>query len=74
MGMQAAVHPPTSADEVVVGKLLADVGFGSRAEAGDLAKEVDRGVEAMMGLIVEASSKHLSKDDKTHVLGELIGD
>ncbi len=28
----------------------------------------------MMGLIVEASSHHLSKDDKVHVLGELVGD
>ncbi len=54
--------------------MLADVGFGSQAEAGDVAKEVEHGVEAMMGLIVEASSNHLSRDDKTHVLGELIGD
>ncbi len=72
--MQAAVHPPTSTDEVVEGKFLADVGFGSQAEARDLAKEVDRGIEAMMGLIVEASSNHLTKDDKVHVLGEFIRD
>ena len=28
----------------------------------------------MMGLIVEASSNHLTKDDKKHELGELVGD
>ncbi len=39
--MQAAVQPSTSADEVVVGRLLADLGFASRAEAGDIAKEID---------------------------------
>ena len=28
----------------------------------------------MMGLILEASSNHLTKDDKKHVLGELVGE
>ncbi len=47
--MQAAAHPPTSADEVSVGKLLADVGFTSLADAGDLAREIDCGAGALSG-------------------------
>ncbi len=31
-------------------------------------------MDALMGLIVEASSRQLNKDDKLHVLGALLGD
>ena len=58
----------------MVSKLLAAVGFSSRESAGELGKEIDGGIDALMGLIVEASSHHLSKDDTVHVLGELLGD
>ncbi len=72
--MQAAVQPPTTAHEVVVNKLLADVGFASKEAAGELGKELDKGIDAMIGLIVEAGSSQLDKDDKMHVLGSLVGE
>ncbi len=72
--LQAAVQPPTSAHEVVANKLLADVGFSSREEAGQLGKELEKGIDAMVGLIVEAGSNQLDKDDKMHVLRGLVGE